>query len=176
MEQNRANVYRLYPTNEQSRIVAIRRDWIHKQTTALAKNHGLVVVENLRVKSMSASARGTEDQPGRNVRQKAGLKRSILDAGWYTFRAILSYKLEERGGYLLAVDPAYTSQTCSECRVVDRESRRTRAEFLCTSCGHTDNADINAARNILRQGLPSMPVEGRGYAPEEAGSSPVRAA
>ncbi|MEW5425073.1 RNA-guided endonuclease InsQ/TnpB family protein, partial [Amorphus sp. 3PC139-8] len=149
----------------------IRRDWIHKQTTAIAESQGVVVVEALRVRSMSASARGTVEEPGRNVRAKAGLNRSILDGGWFAFRTALAYKLAARGGHLVAVEPAYTSQTCSACGAVDRASRMARAVFACTACGHTDHADVNAAKTILRQGLSSMPVEGRDRAPDEAGTT-----
>lgn len=152
-----------------ARVANIRRDWMHKQTTTLAESQGVVVVENLRVRSMSGSAKGTAEQPGRRVRQKAGLNRSILDGGWFTFRETLAYKLVERGGHLATVDPAYTSQTCSACGAVDRNNRRSRNLFVCTACGHTEHADINAAKTILRQGLPSMPVEDRGFAPNEAG-------
>ncbi|MEW5424596.1 RNA-guided endonuclease InsQ/TnpB family protein [Amorphus sp. 3PC139-8] len=153
-----------------ARIANIRRDWIHKQTTAIAESQGVVVVEALRVRSMSASARGTVEEPGRNVRAKAGLNRSILDGGWFAFRAALAYKLPARGGHLVAIEPAFTSQTCSACGAVDRASRRARAVFACTACGHTDHADVNAANTILRQGLSSMPVEGRDRAPGEAGT------
>ena len=155
-----------------ARVAAIRRDWMHKQTTTLAENQGVVVVENLRVRSMSASAKGTVEQPGRGVRQKAGLNRSILEGGWFAFRETLAYKLAERGGYMVTIDPAYTSQTCSACGVRDRASRKTRDLFACTACGHAEHADVNAAKTILRQGLPSMPVEDRGCAASEAGTIP----
>ena len=154
-----------------ARVANIRRDWMHKQTTTLAENQGVVVVEALRVQSMSASAKGTVEQPGRSVRQKAGLNRSILDGGWFAFRETLAYKLADRGGHLVAVDPAYTSQTCPACGAVDRGSRRSRDLFACTACGHTEHADINAAKNILRRDTPSMPVEARGCAADEAGTA-----
>lgn len=154
-----------------ARVANIRRDWMHKQTTTLAENQGVVVVEALRVRSMSASAKGTAEQPGRRVRQKAGLNRSILDGGWFAFRETLAYKLADRGGHLVTVDPAYTSQTCSACGAVDRNSRRSRAAFVCTVCGHAEHADVNAAKTILRRGTPSMSVEDRGCAASEAGTT-----
>jgi putative transposase len=154
-----------------ARVANIRRDWMHKQTTAIAESQCIVVVEALRVRSMAASAKGTAEQPGRRVRQKAGLNRSILDGGWFAFRETLAYKLAERGGDLVAVDPAYTSQTCATCGVRDRASRKTRDLFECASCGHTGHADVNAAKTILRQGLPSMPVEVRDRAADEAGTA-----
>jgi putative transposase len=105
------------------------------------------------------------------VRQKAGLNRSILDGGWFAFRETLAYKLAERGGRLVAVDPACTSQTCLACGVMDRNSRRSRAAFVCTACGHAEHADINAAKTILRRGTPLMPVEARDCAANEAGTT-----
>lgn len=127
-----------------------RKDFLHKVSTEIAKNHGVVKIEKLRVHNMSASAKGTVENPGRNVKQKSGLNRSILDQGWSMFATMLKYKLAERGGELLEVDPAYTSQTCSGCGTIDKASRKDQATFECTACGHADNADLNAAKNILQ--------------------------
>src|SRR5690606_2644588 len=113
----------------------IRRDWHHKVSRNIANRFGTVVLEDLRVKNMTASAKGTIEEPGRMVRQKAGLNRSILNQGWSAFAALLDYKLSERGGYLVTVDPAYTSQTCSECGTVDSQSRESQAVFACRHCG-----------------------------------------
>ena len=137
----------------------IRRDWQHKTALDLSRRFGTVVLEHLRIKHMTASARGTVDEPGRLVRQKAGLNRSILNQGWFGFETILAYKLEERGGSLLKVHPAYTSQTCSECGAVDTESRKSQASFHCRYCGFSANADHNAAINILRRNTAFMRME-----------------
>jgi putative transposase len=137
----------------------IRKDWHHKVSLTLANRFGTVVMEELRIVNMTASARGTVDEPGRNVRQKAGLNRSILNQGWGSFATILGYKLEERGGHLVTVDPAYTSQSCSECGTVDRRSRESQAVFACRHCGFRTHADHNAAINILRRNTASMGVE-----------------
>lgn len=155
-----------------ARVANARKDFLHKLSTTIAKNHGTVVVEALHVRNMSASAKGTVEEPGRNVRQKSGLNRSILDQGWRMFRTILGYKLAERGGRLVEVPAAYTSQTCSVCGVTDPASRVSQARFVCTACGHIENADINAAKNILRRAdSPLKPVEGhRIKRPVEAGS------
>jgi putative transposase len=126
-----------------------RKDFLHKHSTEIAKSHGIVKVEKLQVRNMSASAKGTVEEPGKNVKAKSGLNRSILDQGWSTFSTMLKYKLAERGGELVEVDPAYTSQTCAECGVIDAASRNGQATFSCTTCGHEDNADVNAARNIM---------------------------
>ena len=137
----------------QMRVANARKDFLHKQTTIVANNHGTVVLEALKVRNMSASAKGTHADPGRNVRQKAGLNRAILDQGWGGFRIMLGYKLADRGGRLIEVPPAYTSQTCAECGVVDARSRQDQARFVCTGCGHEANADTNAAVVILKRGL-----------------------
>jgi putative transposase len=140
------------------RVSDARKDFLHKVSTDIAKSHGVVVLEDLKIGNMTASAKGTLEAPGRNVRAKAGLNRAILDQGWGTFRTMLAYKLEERGGHLLTVDPRNTSRTCSSCGVVDADSRD-GVRFACRSCGHEAHADTNAAINILRRGTPSMPVE-----------------
>jgi len=129
-----------------------RRDFLHKASLAIAKSHGMVAIEKLQVKSMSRSANGTAEKPGRNVKAKSGLNRSILDKGWGTFATLIRYKLADRGGTLIEVDPAYTSQMCSTCGHVSKQSRKSQSEFSCVSCGHTANADTNAAINILAAG------------------------
>ena len=156
-----------------TRVANARKDFLHKITTSIAKNHGMVVVEKLKVRNMSASAKGTAEEPGRNVRQKAGLNRSILDQAWRLFFILLGYKLAERGARLVEGPPAYTSQTCSACGHVDPANRISQARFVCQACGYTENADINAAKNILRRAdCPLKPVEGhRIERPNEAGST-----
>lgn len=135
-----------------SRIANIRRDYLHKVTTTVSKNHAMIVIEDLKVKNMSKSAAGTVSQPGRNVRAKSGLNRSILDQGWYEMRRQLEYKQLWRGGQVLAVPPAYTSQRCACCGHTAKENRLTQSKFECQVCGYTANADINGARNILAAG------------------------
>lgn len=153
----------------QARVHRIRRDWHHRAALDIARRFGVAVLEKLDTKSMTASAKGTAAEPGRNVRQKAGLNRSILNAGWNTFARILTYKMEERGGQVVIVPAQFTSQTCTACDVVDARSRESQARFVCVSCGHTAHADINAAINIERRwSTPLLDVEGCGYAPVEA--------
>jgi putative transposase len=111
--------------------------------------------------------------PGKNVRQKAGLNRAILDQGWGMFGRLLGYKLADRGGRLIEVPAAYSSQTCAECGIVDACSRINQSRFVCVSCGHTANADTNAAIIILKRGLDKSlkPVDGHlGKRPVESGS------
>jgi putative transposase len=137
----------------------IRKDWHHRVSLELSQRFGTVVLENLNIRNMTASAKGTMTDPGHNVRQKAGLNRSILNQGWYIFETLLSYKLDERGGELVTVPAHHTSQTCSACGTVDNRSRKNQASFVCTSCGHRENADTNAAKVILRRNTASMIVE-----------------
>ncbi|MEN1964310.1 transposase [Escherichia coli] len=135
-----------------SRIANIRRDYLHKVTTTVSKNHAMIVIEDLKVSNMSKSAAGTVSQPGRNVRAKSGLNRTILDQGWYEMRRQLEYKQLWRGGQVLAVPPAYTSQRCACCGHTAKENRLSQSKFRCQACGYTANADVNGARNILAAG------------------------
>ena len=133
-------------------IANIRRDYLHKVTTTVSKNHAMIVIEDLKVSNMSKSAAGTVSQPGRNVRAKSGLNRSILDQGRYEMRRQLEYKQLWRGGQVLAVSPAYTSQRCTCCGHTAKENRLSQSQFRCQVCGYTANADVNGARNILAAG------------------------
>lgn len=135
-----------------SHIANIRRDYLHKVTSEISKNHAMIVIEDLKVTNMSKSAKGTSEQHGRNVRAKSGLNRSILDQGWYEMRRQLEYKQLWRGGQVLAIPPAYTSQRCACCGHTAKENRQTQSKFVCQVCGYTANADINGARNILAAG------------------------
>ena len=135
-----------------SRIANIRRDYLHKVTTTVSKNHAMIVIEDLKVSNMSKSAAGTVSQPGRNVRAKSGLNRSILDQGWYEMHRQLEYKQLWSGGQVLAVPPAYTSQRCAYCGHTAKENRLSQSKFRCQVCGYTANADVNGARNILAAG------------------------
>ena len=126
----------------------VRRDAMEKVTTEIAKNHGVVAMEDLRVRSMTASARGTIEEPGRCVAAKGGLNRSILDVAPGALRVRLGQKLAATGGVLLLVPPAHTSQRCAACGHVEAANRPSRDVFVCVACGHADDADINAACNI----------------------------
>ena len=144
------------------RIANIRRDFLHKITTTIAKNHGIVFMEDLKVSNMSASASGIVEQPGKKVRQKSGLNRSILDQGWYSFKTMLAYKLEERGGLLVLVPPKNTSRTCPNCGYISAKNRQTQAHFECTKCGYKENADVVGAINVLRAGHARLACEMNG--------------
>lgn len=122
-----------------------RRDWVEKITTDLARRFDVIGIEDLSIRCMTRSARGTREAPGRRVVQKAGLNRGILAAGWGALVRRLEHKAP---GRTVKIDPRYTSLTCNICGHVARDSRKSQAAFSCVACGHTVNADVNAARNI----------------------------
>ncbi|WP_081665105.1 RNA-guided endonuclease TnpB family protein [Mycobacterium sp. UM_CSW] len=123
-----------------------RRDWVEKTTTDLASRFDTIRVEDLNVRTMTRSARGTRDRPGTNVAQKRGLNREISRQGWGLLVARLKHKAS---GRLDFVPAAYTSQRCSHCGHVAPENRKSQAVFQCVACDAGPcNADVNAARNI----------------------------
>lgn len=128
-----------------AREVDSRKDWVEKTSTGLACRFDVIAVEDLNIRGMTRSARGTVDAPGRNVAQKAGLNRGILANCWGALVERLEHKAP---GRVVKVNAAYTSQRCSACGIVDRNSRESQALFRCRSCGYACNADVNAARNI----------------------------
>ncbi len=122
-----------------------RKDWAEKTSTGIARRFDLIRVEDLHIGNMTRSAKGTRGDPGRNVRQKAGLNREILRSGW----GLLVRRLADKApGRVEKVRPAFTSQRCSACGQVDRDSRESQAVFRCTACGYSCHADVNAAINI----------------------------
>jgi putative transposase len=135
-----------------ARIGNARRDFLHKATTAISQNHAMVCIEDLQVRNMSKSAAGTTEKPGKQVRAKSGLNKSILDQGWFEFRRQLDYKLAWQGGWLVAVPPRNTSRTCPCCGHVSADNRQTQAGFACVECGFEENADVVGAINILARG------------------------
>ncbi len=135
-----------------TQIASARNDFLQKFSTIISKKHAIVVMEDLQIRNMSASVSGSVDNPGHNVKAKAGLNKSILDQGWYEFRRQLEYKLNWLGGKLLLVPAQYSSQACPVCRHVSKENRQTQAVFVCMNCGHAGHADHVAAINILERG------------------------
>jgi len=115
----------------------------HLASRALADKYAIVVVEDLDVSGMTASAKGTEEQPGRNVRAKAGLNREILARNWYQLRQLTAYKTQ-----LVTIPAPGTSQQCPRCGCIDPANRPERALFRCVACGLSGHADIVAAQNI----------------------------
>lgn len=133
-------------------IANARKDFLHKTTHAISKNHALVCIEDLQIRNMSKSSKGTSEKHGKMVKQKSGLNRAILDQGWGEFRRQLDYKMAWNGGILLAVPPHNTSRICPMCTHVSKDNRLTQAKFLCVDCGYENNADLVGAMNILERG------------------------
>ncbi len=152
-----------------ARIGNARRDHLHKTSAAISQNHAMVCIEDLQVRNMSKSAAGTTEQPGKNVRAKAGLNKSILDQGWFEFRRQLDYKLAWAGGWRIAVPPRNTSRTCPCCGHVSADNRQTQAQFRCIECGFEENADVVGAINILSRGMQKWRDEGQDTADASAG-------
>ncbi|MFE4755699.1 RNA-guided endonuclease InsQ/TnpB family protein [Streptomyces mirabilis] len=122
-----------------------RKDWCEKTSTMLARSCGLVRFEKLNIKNMTRSAKGTAEQPGKNVRQKAGLNRAILAQGW----GLLRRRTEQKApGRVEDVPAPFTSLRCSACGWIEKKSRKSQADFVCVSCGFTCNADENASINV----------------------------
>jgi putative transposase len=140
------------------RVRNARLDHLHKTANAIIAAHDLIAVEALAVANMTRRAKPQPDPetPGtwlpNGQAAKTGLNKSITDAGWGIFLNLLHAKAESAGRVVVEVPAAYTSRTCGECLHVDAASRNGK-HFVCTACGHGDDADINAARNILRAGL-----------------------
>ncbi|GAA2431763.1 hypothetical protein GCM10010191_52020 [Actinomadura vinacea] len=153
-----------------------RKNWVEQTSTRLAREFDVIGVEDLNTRGMTRSAKGTLQQPGRNVAAKAGLNRGILASGW----GLLVERLEHKApGRVHRIDPAYTSQRCSACGTTDREARESQARFRCRSCGHAGNADVNAARNIAHEARlvgtaagPAVPARGRSGLPGRTNREP----
>ena len=155
----------------QRRIANYRSNHLHQVSSMIAKRYAFIAVEKLKVKNMTRSARGTVDEPGVNVRPKAGLNRSLLDAAVARLIDFISYKAERAGGEMVKENPRDTSQDCSSCgaRVPKTLAQRVHR----CACGAELNRDVNAALNILQRALTA---HGRARPPGDAnvGHQPVR--
>lgn len=137
-------------------LVALRREsGLHQVSKRLATGYTLIGLEDLAVAGMTASAAGTVEAPGKNVRQKAGLNRSILDAAFSTLRRQLEYKASWYGSQVQIIDRFFaSSQTCSACGVRAKTKLDLRVRvFECAACGARIDRDVNAARNICAEAV-----------------------
>ncbi|MEV0146277.1 MULTISPECIES: transposase [unclassified Nonomuraea] len=148
-----------------------RKDWVERTSTYVAREFDVIGVEALKISAMIRSARGSVANPGRSVRQKAGLNRGILASGWGMLVARLGQKAP---GRVVKVKAAYTSQRCSVCGIVDREARESQAVFRCRSCGYAANADVNAARNIAYAAGHAVSARGGSSSGEPVNREPQR--
>ena len=175
--RNRAKT-RLAIARVKARARRRRLDFARQTAVSLCRSHDVVVFERLNVAGMTRSAAGTVGEPGRNVKQKAGLNREILNVGWSMLVEQTRRVAKSHGTRVVLVDPRHTSQTCPACGTVDPDSRVTRSKYVCRACGHTGHADTGAAQNILGRGLAALeaeePVHG-GVTAVRAGGSPVHA-
>jgi putative transposase len=134
------------------KIVNVRKDFLHKESTKLAKKYHTIFIEDLNIKNMTKVCKPKVDGQGKFLPNgqaaKSGLNKSILDCGWGMFREMLEYKTN-----VVRVNQKFTSQTCNECGCIDAKNRITQSEFECKECGHISNADENAAKNILGKGI-----------------------
>ena len=136
-------------TKLHTKVANIRKDFVHKVSNDISKNHVVVVIEDLHVKNMSKSAT-------KKVAQKSGLNRSILDASPFELRRQLEYKTQWQGGLLVPVPPQNTSRKCPACGHLSAENRKSQAKFVCVECEFSANADFVGAVNIREAGLASL--------------------
>lgn len=168
-------------------LVALRREsGLHQVSKRLSTGYTLIGLEDLAVAGMTASAAGTVEAPGKNVRQKAGLNRSILDAAFSTLRRQLEYKASWYGSQVQIIDRFFaSSQTCSACgaRAKTKLGLHVRV-FECAACGARIDRDVNAARNIRAEAVRMYEAQqlapgtgeslnGRGVAGSDAAGSVV---
>ena len=140
-------------------------DVYQKYTTRLVRENDLIVLENLRLANMSRRNKPIPDplHEGKYLHNgqtaKRGLNRSLRYASMGRLSSMLEYKTGLANGVgMILVNPAYTSQTCSQCGHVANENRESQAVFVCKKCSYTANADVNAAWNILQRGLDTLKV------------------
>ena len=139
------------------KISRIRSDFLHKNSTLIVELFQTIAVEDLKLKNMTKSAKGTAENHGKNVKAKSGLNKSLLDVSIGEFFLQLEYKADWYGRQLIKVNPKHTSTTCHKCGLKAKENRKSQSEFYCFSCGHSENADVNASKNILARALANVP-------------------
>ena len=156
-----------------SKIAHIRKDVVHKSSNDIRKNHAVVFIEDLQGKNRSASAKGRKAKPGKQVRQKSGLNRSILDASPFELRRQREYKTPWNGGLLVAVPPQNTSRRCPQCRHPSAQNRKTQTNFVCVECGFCAHADWVGAINIKEAGLASLACSSSSHAANASCQEPT---
>lgn len=143
--------YQRYGTN-------VRHDFAHKTSREMVNSSDvrLFIFEDLKIKDMSASAKGSTEKPGKKVKQKSGLNRAILGSSWGKLKLFTSYKARQAEKLVIVVPAHQTSQECSVCGFIHKDNRLHQAEFVCLSCGHKENADINAAKVVKKRGVSAL--------------------
>lgn len=131
--------------NIHAKIANRRKDFLHKTSASLAKQFGLIVVGDVSSKKLA----------------RTNMAKSVLDAGWSSFKTMIRYKAIMQGGRMIEADERYTTQACSCCGGISASSPKGRADlnkrdWVCDDCGAVHDRDTNAALNILRAGLCSL--------------------
>jgi putative transposase len=136
-----------------------RKDFAEQVSHELTRDHAGVVIEDMIITNLTASAKGTVEEPGTNVAQKSGLNRSVLDQGWGQTRTRIEEKAQRRGTLVVRERTAYSSRECSACGYTHADNRpgKPQALFQCQACGYTDHADVNAPKTLRKRSL----VKGR---------------
>jgi transposase len=133
-----------------AKTVAIRKQWAHKQSAILAKQYRFIAVEDLSLENMTRSAKGTREEPGKNVKAKSGLNRELLSIAPGMILSMIEWKSYRAGGVRIAVNPRRTSRDCPDCG--DPITLDRNRQMHCTSCGLIIDRDLGASRNILARG------------------------
>ena len=156
---NRRHTTKIRLSHRHASIANIRENFSH-QTSRKIVNRAqtkVIVFENLGTKRMTKKPKAKQDENGKwlrnNARSKAGLNKSILDKSWHLLEAFTTYKAKTEGKQVFKVAPNHTSQECAHCHHIHPKNRKSQDRFLCLSCGHTDNADINAAKIIKKRAI-----------------------
>ena len=135
-----------------SKASKVADNWARETARQLVGKSDVVVLEDLKLANMTRSARGTVEEPGSNVAAKAALNRKMSEAALGRLRARICTRAEEAGCRVWAVPAHHTSQECAACGHIAKENRVSRDRFSCVNCGHSNQADVNAAVNIAARG------------------------
>ena len=140
-------------------IANIRKDHHHKLSHKLTSEYGSIFMEDLKIQEMTKTAKGTVEEPGKNVKVQAKFNRYMLDQGLYAFRSMMEYKQAWKGGKFTLVEPTENSRTCHKCGHSDNLNRDGLLRFSCISCGYQSHADDNASINLYRAGYAQSACE-----------------
>ena len=152
---NRRYKTKIRLAKQHANIANIRNNFCHQTSRKLVKDPSakVFVFENLGTKRMTRRPKAKKDANGKylpnKARAKAGLNRNILDKSWHLLEVYTKYKAHQAGKAFFKVAPNHTSQECAHCHHIHPNNRKSQSRFICGSCGHTDNADINAA-NVIK--------------------------
>lgn len=144
----------------------IRNDFAHQTSRKLVNSARVIIFEALATQRMTKKAKPKQDENGKYIRNgakaKSGLNKSILNIGWHRIEGFTKYKAKAEGKACFRIPAAYTSQECAICGHIHPNNRKTQSAFICVNCGHSDNADINAALVIKKRGINAILHPGTG--------------